>query len=167
MSHVSTTTANKKFLEEETTVLLSVLFNKFIYLFLLCWVFAARAFLWWRWAGAHLELYFFSRGWLFLFRNVASRERGLQWFQHVGSMVAAPGLLRTGVIAAAHRLRHLACGIFPSQGSNLRLLHWQVGSTTEPSRKPQVLLMVDCCSFWRQHADSGDWEEAKERCMKW
>ena len=62
-------------------------------------------------------------------------ERGLQGMQ--ASAAAAhrlsscgPGLWRTDwLIAAAHGLScYMACGIFPDQRSNLRLLHWQADS---------------------------------------
>ena len=46
-----------------------------------------------------------------------------------------------GSIAAAQGLGcSMACGIFPDQGSNLCLLHWQVDSfTTEPSGKVPLM----------------------------
>ena len=45
----------------------------------------------------------------------------------VGSVVAAPGLWSTGSVVVAHRLScPAAYGIFPVQGSNQCLLHWQV-----------------------------------------
>ena len=45
-----------------------------------------------------------------------------------GSVVLAPG--RTDLIAVVHRFScSVAYGIFPDQGSNLCLLHWQVGSS--------------------------------------
>ena len=44
------------------------------------------------------------------------------------SVVAAPGLWSTGS-AVVHGLRcSTACGIFPDQGLNPCLLHWQVDS---------------------------------------
>ena len=35
-----------------------------------------------------------------------------------------------------------ACGIFPDQGSNLCLLHWQADSTSEPPRKPLKIIII-------------------------
>ena len=47
----------------------------------------------------------------------------------VASSVAEHRLLNTGLICAVHRLScSEACGIFPDQGLNPRLLHWQVDS---------------------------------------
>ena len=52
------------------------------------------------------------------------------WAQgHVGSAVAAPALSSTGSTAVAHRFSYsVACGIFPDQGLNPCLLHWQADS---------------------------------------
>ena len=61
-------------------------------------------------------------------------ERGLwdAWVSVVEAHVlcsVALGLWSTGSIVVAHGLSHFtACGIFPNQGSNLCLLHWQVDS---------------------------------------
>ena len=45
------------------------------------------------------------------------------------SGVSAPGLWSTGPIVVAHgQSCSTACGIFPDEGSNLRLLHWQADS---------------------------------------
>ena len=53
----------------------------------------------------------------------------LQQLQQVSSVAVAPGLWSTGSMAVA---RELSCssvgGIFQDQGSNMCLLHWQVGS---------------------------------------
>ena len=58
-----------------------------------------------------------------------SRARGLQWLWHEGSAVAAHGLESTGSIILAHGLSYyMSSGIFPDQGSNPRLLHWQADS---------------------------------------
>ena len=52
----------------------------------------------------------------------------------MGSLVTARGLSRSwtleyGSVVDVHRLsRSAACGIFPYQGSNLRLLSWQEDS---------------------------------------
>lgn len=59
--------------------------------------------------------------------------------QHVISVVAAPGLSSTasGVVAQGLRCPE-ACGIFPDQGWNPRLLHWQARVlTTEPPGKAE------------------------------
>ena len=51
-------------------------------------------------------------------------ELGLQGAQ--ASVVAAPGLYSTGSVVVIHRLNcSTACGIFPGQGLNPCLLHWQ------------------------------------------
>ena len=53
------------------------------------------------------------------------------------SAAAAPRLQSTGPIVMVHGLSCSTCGIFPDQGSNLCLLHWQVDSyTTEPAGNP-------------------------------
>ena len=42
------------------------------------------------------------------------------------AVVVAPGLLSTASVVVAHRFSCFrACGIFPEQGSNWHLLHWQ------------------------------------------
>ena len=69
----------------------------------------------------------FSLQWLLLLQRVGSRAYRLQW--HRGSVVAAPRLQSTGSIVVVHRLScSAACGIFPDEGLNLCLLHWQVDS---------------------------------------
>ena len=52
------------------------------------------------------------------------------WLQDIwASAVAGPGLSSTGSIVVAHGLScSTACGVFPDQGSNLCLLHWQADS---------------------------------------
>ena len=62
---------------------------------------------------------------------VAERCRAprLQQLRPKGSEVAVPGLYSTGSVIAAHGLNcSWACGIFPDQGSNPRLLQWQADS---------------------------------------
>ena len=55
--------------------------------------------------------------------------QGLQQSWHVGSLAAAPGLERSGPVAAAQGLScSTARGLFLEQGLNLRLLHWEVDS---------------------------------------
>ena len=47
----------------------------------------------------------------------------------MGSVVAAPGLQSTGSVTAMQGLGYsTSCGIFPDEGSNLCLLHWQEDS---------------------------------------
>ena len=54
-------------------------------------------------------------------------------FAALGSVVAAPQIQSTGSAVVAHGLSwSMASGIFPNQGGNLRLLHWQVGSGSLP-----------------------------------
>ena len=50
---------------------------------------------------------------------------GASW----ASAVVAPGLQRAGSVVVARGLTcSVACGIFPDQGSNPCLLHWQADS---------------------------------------
>ena len=54
---------------------------------------------------------------------------GLQELEHVGSGVVTPGFYSIGSIIVARGFScSLACGTFPSQGSNPCHLHWQVDS---------------------------------------
>ena len=63
----------------------------------------------------------FSSPWLLLLWSTGFRTQG--------SIVSAPGLSSTGDTVVVHRLGcSVACGIFPDQGWNLYLLHWQVNS---------------------------------------
>ena len=71
----------------------------------------------------------FSLCWLLL-QSTGSRARGLQQLCHVGLTVVLPGLQCTGSTIVAPGLScSSACGIFPDQGQNLCLLHWQVDSS--------------------------------------
>ena len=47
-----------------------------------------------------------------MLQSMGSRTHRLQWWRHVGSVVAAPGLKNTGSIVVAYLLH----GIFPDQG---------------------------------------------------
>ena len=90
-------------------------FNVFIYLFLLV-------------RGLHFclgcSLVVASRGYSSC--RARSRMHGLRYPQQAGSVVRAHRLWSTGSIVAAHRLScPAACGIFPDQGWNPCLLHWQ------------------------------------------
>ena len=118
----------KGFLELNSFFLKIILF---IY-FWLCWVFnAVQDFLYlWR-VGVTLQLQCagFSLWWLLLLQSTGSRVYGLQQLLHVGSVVVVPGFQNTGSITVVHGLRcSTACEIFPHQGSNLCLLHWQANS---------------------------------------
>ena len=58
-----------------------------------------------------------------------ARACGPQELQHMGSVFAAPRLESTGSTVVAHGLScNEAYRIFPDQGSNLCLLHWQMDS---------------------------------------
>ena len=60
--------------------------------------------------------------WILLLGSVGLRA-------HKASVVAAPRFQSTGSIVVAHGLRcPPACGIFPDQGLNPYLLHWQSDS---------------------------------------
>ena len=85
--------------------------------------------------GLHCcALAFFSCGECgLLFVAVASRRSGSLVAEHglqgAGFAVAAAGLLSTGSVVVAHGLCcSKVCGIFPDQGSNPCLLHWQADS---------------------------------------
>ena len=91
--------------------------------FFLCWVFiAAQAF----------SLVVASRGYsLVVIRGLIMEaslvaEHRLQGT--LASVAVACRLWSTGSIAVVHWLSYSACGIFPDQGSNPCLLHWQVDS---------------------------------------
>ena len=61
--------------------------------------------------------------------RTGSRARGLRQLQRVSSAVAAPRLWSAGPIIVAPGLSCSAArGIFPDQGLNLSLLHWQADS---------------------------------------
>ena len=66
--------------------------------------------------------------------------------------------------ALEHQLRsrgnRLSCsktyGIFPDQGMNLCLLHWQVDFTTEPPGKPRIFIYFLIKKiFWPNHVACG------------
>ena len=62
--------------------------------------------------------------------RMSSRACGLQVSWYECSVVAVAGLQNTGSLVVAHRLScSEARGIFPSQGSNPCLLHWQAVSS--------------------------------------
>ena len=70
-----------------------------------------------------------SLRWLLLLWRMGSRAHGLQWLLRTGSGAAACGLWGTGSIVVSHGLScPSARGIFLGQGSNPRLLHWQMNS---------------------------------------
>ena len=60
----------------------------------------------------------------------AHRAHRFQQLWHMRSGVAAPGLQSRGPIVMVRGLScSVACEIFPNQGMNLCLLHWQVDSS--------------------------------------
>ena len=86
-------------------------FNLFIY-FWLCWVFVSVR---------GLSLVAASGG------HSSSRCAGLSLSQPL--LLRSTGSRRAGSVVVAHRPRcSAACGVFPDQGSNLCLLHWQADS---------------------------------------
>ena len=85
--------------------------------------------MWAAWATVQLQHMGFSLWWLPLLWSTDSRVLWPQLLQHVGSVAVAPGLWSTASVVVAHGLSCFrACGIFPEQGSNWRLLHWQEDS---------------------------------------
>ena len=68
------------------------------------------------------------------------------------SVVVALGLQGTGSVVVVHRFScPAACGIFPDQGSNLCLLHWQADSLPLSHQGSPVLLFniyLFSCSMW-------------------
>ena len=79
-------------------------------------------------------------------RACASRVHRLQWLWHMGSVVAAvvPGLQSTSSTVVAHGLScSETCGVFPDQGSNLCLLHWQAETLPLSHHgSPAIILVV-------------------------
>ena len=73
------------------------------------------------------------------------------------SLVAEHGLQSTdaSVAVATGLCRSMACAIFPDQGLNLRLLHWQADSLSlcHQGRKPR-----DCISFQINHFRGIPWQ---------
>ena len=104
-----------------------IFFNNFIYSFifgsagslLLCWLFS----------GGEWECLSSGSVWASRCGGTGSRGQGLQQLWCVNSVIVAPRLQSTGSIAVAHGLSHSgSCGIFPDQGLNSCLLHWQTDS---------------------------------------
>ena len=100
----------------------------------------------WLWeAGATLQLRClgFSLRWLLLLQSMGSRVHGLQQLRHVASVVAAPRLYSTGSVVVAHKLScSVAYGIFPDQGWNPCLLHWQIYSLLVSHRGSPVCIYL-------------------------
>ena len=70
---------------------------------------------------------------------------------YVNSAVVAPGLQNIGSIVLVHGLSFsMVCGMFPDQGSNPCLLHWQVdslplnhqGSTPAPNFHSYIWILL-------------------------
>ena len=65
--------------------------------------------------------------WLLLLLSTGSRAHGLQQLQHMGSSLQPEGSRARRPVVLAHKLScPEARGIFPDQGSDTCLLHWQV-----------------------------------------
>ena len=107
-------------------------FFLFVYLFWLRWGFSAVCGLSLVAASegySSLQCMGFSSWWLHLLRSTGSRCVGFCSCGSWASVVVAHGFQRAGSVAVAHGpSRSAACGIFPDQGSNLCLLHWQADS---------------------------------------
>ena len=70
----------------------------------------------------------FSLTWLLLW-STGPRAGGRKRLWRVGSVIVAPSLQGTGLIAVAHGLScSVGCDIFPDQGSNTCFLNWQEDS---------------------------------------
>ena len=96
-----------------------------MHLFWLCWVFIAVSFFSPRVAASEG----FSLQLLLLLQGMGYVARSLQHLWCVSSVVVVPGLQSTGSVVVAHGLSHsTACGVFPDQGLQPHLLHWQVES---------------------------------------
>ena len=126
-----------------------ILFFKFIYYFYfwLHWVFmAGRVFSsCGEWGYSSLRCADFS--WLLLLQSIGSRHSSFNscssqhlvlslrscsvWLQGAGpSVTVAPRLQSTSLAVVVHGLScSTGCGIFPDQGSNPCLLHWQTDSS--------------------------------------
>ena len=64
-----------------------------------------------------------------LLSNTGSRMHRLRYLWTMGSVVAASWLQSAGSVVVAHGLHCSAAGrIFPDQGLNLCILHWQTDS---------------------------------------
>ena len=78
---------------------------------------------------------------------------GRQHLWLTGSVVSAPRLWSTGSLVVTHGLScSIAYGIFPDQGSNLCLLHWQADSLPlshqgSPLQRP----------FWGSEREQKEW----------
>ena len=71
----------------------------------------------------------FSLQCLLLLQSMHSRVNRLQQLWHNDSVAAALRLQSTGSVVVTHWLScSVACGVFPNQGLNLCLLHWQLDS---------------------------------------
>ena len=61
--------------------------------------------------------------------DMGTGRTGFSSCRHVGSVFVAPMLWSIGSVVVVHRLScSEACEIFPDQGSNPCLLHWQMDS---------------------------------------
>ena len=95
----------------------------FIYLLWLCRAFCAV------WVTCQLQCQGFPLRWLSLLRSTGSEALRLQQLWLIGSVVVVPRALEHRLSNCGTQLScSLACGIFLDQGSNARLLHWQVDS---------------------------------------
>ena len=80
-------------------------------------------------------------------QSMGSRGRGFQKSQHMGSVVAVPGLYSTDSVVVAPGLScSEACGIFPDQGWNPCLLQWEVDSL--PLSHQWSLTACSSCLIW-------------------
>ena len=79
--------------------------------------------------SSYLFMYYFWLHWVFIAAHGLSLVVVCKLLIAVASLVAVPSLLSTGSLVVADGLScSRACGIFPDQGSNLHLLHWQMDS---------------------------------------
>ena len=102
----------------------------------------------------------FALQWLLL-QSTVSRVLRLQKLQCMGSVTVVPSLQSTGSIVVEQELSCSgAHGIFPTQGSNRYLLHWQVHSLPPSHREAPIVFFYWNVFFWLWHQDNADrnWE---------
>jgi len=105
---------------------------------------------------------------------------GAQAFEHTGFSsystwalyLRFPGSMSTGSTVEVHGLRNsVACGIFQDQGSNPRLLHWQVDSLPLSHQGSPQAHYISCALYYydisltsdHQALDPSKWDPCYRR----